>query len=150
MLISATLPMNKGPLVSVVIRSHNRSADVSECLDALIPQIGPEAEVILVDSASDPKMKAEMAKLATLYSAVNLTRVDQPGLSLARNRGVQSAAGDWVAFLDEDAVPFPDWLAKLLAVVAAASPTQAVIGGGIYPRHNLTCHPMHANIGRLL
>jgi glucosyl-dolichyl phosphate glucuronosyltransferase len=126
--------MNRGPVVSVVICSHNRSADVSECLAALIPQIGPGAEVILVDSASDPKNEAEMAKLATLYPAVNLTRVDQPGLSLARNRGVQLAAGDWIAFLDDDAVPFPDWLAKLLTVVTAASPTQAVIGGGIYPR----------------
>jgi glucosyl-dolichyl phosphate glucuronosyltransferase len=126
--------MNQGPVVSVVICSHNRSADVSECLAALIPQIGPGAEVILVDSASDPKNQAEMAKLAALYPAVNLTRVDQPGLSLARNRGVQLAAGDWIAFLDDDAVPFPDWLAKLLTVVAAASPTQAVIGGGIYPR----------------
>ena len=126
--------MNRGPVVSVVICSHNRSADVSECLAALIPQIGPEAEVILVDSASDPENEAEMAKLAALYPAVNLTRVDQPGLSLARNRGVQLAAGDWIAFLDDDAVPFPDWLEKLLAVVASTAPTQAVIGGGIYPK----------------
>ncbi len=126
--------MNKGPLVSIVICSHNRSVDVSECLEALMPQIGAEAEVILVDSASDPKNEAEMAKLAMLYPAVNLTRVDRPGLSLARNRGVHLAAGDWVVFLDDDAVPFPDWLKKLLATVTAASPTQAVIGGGIYPR----------------
>jgi glucosyl-dolichyl phosphate glucuronosyltransferase len=126
--------MNKGPLVSIVICSHNRSADVSECLEALMPQIGAEAEVILVDSASEPKNQAEMAKLAMLYPAVNLTRVDRPGLSLARNRGVHLAAGDWVVFLDDDAVPFPDWLEKLLATVTAASPTQAVIGGGIYPR----------------
>ena len=126
--------MNKGPLVSIVICGHNRSADVSECLDALIPQIGAEAEVILVDSASDPKNEAEMAKLATLYPAANLTRVDEPGLSLARNRGVHLAAGDWLVFLDDDVVPFPDWLAKLSAVLASAAPTQAVIGGGIYPR----------------
>jgi glucosyl-dolichyl phosphate glucuronosyltransferase len=126
--------MNKGPLVSIVICSHNRSADVSECLEALMPQIGAEAEVILVDSASDSKNEAEMAKLTILYPAVNLTRVDRPGLSLARNRGVHLSAGDWVVFLDDDAVPFPDWLEKLLATVTAASPTQAVIGGGIYPR----------------
>jgi len=126
--------MNKRPLVSIVICSRNRSADVLECLEALMPQIGPQAEVILVDSASDPKNKAEMAKLAILFPAVNLTRVDQPGHSLARNRGVRLAVGDWVVFLDDDAVPFPDWLEKLLAAVAAASPAQAVIGGGIHPR----------------
>jgi len=61
--------MNKGPLVSVVICSHDPCADVSECLNALIPQIGPEAEVILFDSALDPKNEAEMAKLAILYPA---------------------------------------------------------------------------------
>jgi glycosyltransferase involved in cell wall biosynthesis len=59
--------VNKGPFVSVVICSHIRSADVLECLDALIPQIGPEAEVILVDSASDPKNEAELAKLANCH-----------------------------------------------------------------------------------
>jgi glycosyltransferase involved in cell wall biosynthesis len=126
--------MNKAPLVSIVICSHNRSADASECLDALMPQIGEKAEVILVDSASDLKHQAEMAKLAILYPALKLLRVDQPGHSLARNRGAQLAAADWVVFLDDDAVPFPDWLEKLMGTVAAASSVQAVIGGGIYPR----------------
>ncbi len=126
--------MNKGPLVSIVICSHNRSADLSECLLALIPQIGARAEVILVDSASDPKNRAEMEKLATLDQAVKLIRADQPGLSRARNRGAGLAAADWVVFLDDDTVPFPDWLAKLLATLHAASPTQAIIGGAIYPR----------------
>jgi len=126
--------MNQGPLVSIVICSHNRSGDVSECLGALIPQIGAQAEVILVDSASDPKNKTEMEKLAILYPPVKLARVDQPGHSRARNRGVHLAAADWVVFLDDDAVPFPDWLERLLDTLAAASPAQAVIGGGIYPR----------------
>src|SRR5258708_19114538 len=75
-----------------------------------------------------------MEKVEILYRDVKLIRVGRAGLSLARNRGVHLAAGDWVVFLDDDAVPFPDWLGKLLATVAAASPTQAVIGGGIYPR----------------
>jgi glucosyl-dolichyl phosphate glucuronosyltransferase len=126
--------MNKAPLVSIVICSHNRSADVSECLGALIPQVGGDAEVILVDSASDPETQAALAKLAILYPVVKLIRAERPGLSLARNRGVELAIAEWVVFLDDDAVPFPDWLAKLLVAVAAASPTQAVIGGGIYPR----------------
>ena len=126
--------MNKDLLVSIIICTHNRSADVSDCLGALIPQIGRQAEVILVDSASDPNDTAELKKLAMLYSVVKLTRVEEPGLSLARNCGVNLAAGEWVVFLDDDAVPFPDWLENLLAAVSAASPTQAVLGGGIYPR----------------
>ena len=126
--------MNKGPVVSIVICSHNRSADVSECVGALIPQLGAQAEIILVDSASDPNDMANMAKLAILYPTVKLTRVDKLGLARARNCGVHLAAGEWVVFLDDDAVPFPDWLEKLLAAVSSAPPNQAVIGGGIYPR----------------
>jgi glucosyl-dolichyl phosphate glucuronosyltransferase len=126
--------MKKGPFVSIIICSHNRSADVSDCFNSLMPQIGPEAEVILVDSASDPKNQAELAKLATLFPLLKLIRVDHPGLSLARNRGVHRATADWIVFLDDDAVPFPDWLEKLLATLTAASPTQAVIGGAIYPQ----------------
>jgi glucosyl-dolichyl phosphate glucuronosyltransferase len=122
------------PLVSVIICSHNRSADVSECVSALIPQISSQAEAILVDSASDPGDQAEMTRLGNLYPTLKLTRVGQPGLSLARNRGVQLAKADWVVFLDDDAVPFPDWLEKVMATVSAASPSQAIIGGGIYPR----------------
>ena len=128
------LNMSKGPLVSVVICSHNRSADVAECLEALMPQIGAKAEVVLVDSASDPGNQAEMARLAAHYPALRLIRLNEPGVSLARNRGVELASADWVVFLDDDAIPFPDWLEKLLAALAAAPPTQAVIGGGILPK----------------
>src|ERR1700722_18703282 len=63
------------PLVSVIICSHNRSADVSECVSALIPQINSQAEAILVDSASDPDDQAEMTRLGNLYPTLKLTRV---------------------------------------------------------------------------
>ena len=126
--------MNKGPLISIVICCHNRGTDVSECVGVLIPQIGGAAEVILVDSASDPNVQAKLAKLTILYPSVQLKRVNKPGLALARNCGVHSAAGEWVVFLDDDVVPFPDWWEKLLAAVASAPPGQAVIGGGIHPR----------------
>jgi glycosyltransferase involved in cell wall biosynthesis len=128
-----SLTMSKGPLVSVVICSHNRSADASECLAALIPQVSSAAEVILVDSASSPIDQAQMKETAARYPEVKLIRVDEPGVSLARNRAVELASADWLVFLDDDAVPFPDWLEKLLAVLADASPRQAVIGGGILP-----------------
>src|SRR5260370_28827668 len=126
--------MKRDPFVSTIICSHSRSAGVSECLNSPMPQIGPEAEVILVDSASDPKNEAELAKLASLFPLLKLIRVDHPGLSLARNRGVHRATADWIVFLDDDAVPFPDWLETLLATLTAASPTQAVIGGANFPK----------------
>jgi GT2 family glycosyltransferase len=128
------LSMNRSPLVSIVICTHNRAADLSECLDALIPQIKDQAEVIVVDSASNAENRVRIVQVAGRYGPVKLDCVDRPGLSLARNRGAQLAVGDWVVFLDDDVVPFPDWFEKLSGVLAAAAPDQVVVGGGIYPR----------------
>lgn len=54
------------------------------------------------------------------------------GLSGARNTGVQAARSEIVAFLDEDAVPAPDWLERLL--VHYQEPCVAGVGGSIQPQ----------------
>jgi glucosyl-dolichyl phosphate glucuronosyltransferase len=126
--------MNQAPFLSIIICSHNRSHDVLECLAALVPQTGNDSEIILVDSACDPEHKRAMEAMATTCPALKLIRVEQAGLSLARNRGAQVARADWLVFLDDDAVPFPDWYQKCRAVFSTAPPTQVVIGGAIIPR----------------
>ncbi len=49
-------------------------------------------------------------------------RIAEPGISLARNLGLRVATSEWVAFLDDDALPAPDWADQLLPLLAAASP----------------------------
>ncbi len=58
-----------------------------------------------------------------------------PGLSVARNRAVaQAGENDVVAFIDDDAIPQPDWLARLAERWAEADHSVACIGGAIVPR----------------
>ncbi len=41
-----------------------------------------------------------------------LLRVEQPGVSLARNAGAREADGAYIAYIDDDAIPAPDWIAR--------------------------------------
>jgi GT2 family glycosyltransferase len=58
-----------------------------------------------------------------------------PGLSVARNRAIAEAGEtDIVAFIDDDAIPQPDWLERLAARWGEAADDVACIGGAILPR----------------
>lgn len=122
------------PLVSVIIATRNRGADVLENLQALMPQcVGKSVEVFVVDSASSPE---EAAILGSLKARDDLTfiRLDQPGLSRARNAALAQARGEWIALLDDDAVPRRDWADGLFTAVAGCGPDVAVLAGRVVPR----------------
>ncbi len=99
--------------LSVIVCTHDRPADLERCLEGLAAQRHP-AEVVVVDSASSvscrplvERYRSRIAQLACIY-------VDEPGLSLARNAGVAASAGAIVAFVDDDAVPEPEWSGHIM------------------------------------
>ena len=125
---------SKHPLaLSVVLCSHARPDYLAVCLAALVAQQDGQAEILVVDSASPPAAADRIAALAVQHGA-RLLRTDRAGLSLARNLGLADAAGGWVAYLDDDAVPAPDWQARLLARIGALPANIGVVGGRILPR----------------
>lgn len=115
------------PLLSVVVCTHNRPADLERCLDALAA-LAERPEVIVVDSASEPPCRelveryvSDMPDLVYVYEA-------DPGLSRARNRGVARASGSIVAFVDDDAAPRGDWSREIVAPFAR-DPGIGCVGG---------------------
>jgi glycosyltransferase involved in cell wall biosynthesis len=122
------------PSLSVILCTHDRPGYLEACLAGLARQDGAAGtiETIVVDSASPEPGAARIAMLAAGARA-RLVRCSVPGLSLARNEGLAAAAAPWVAYLDDDAVPEPDWAAALLAAIAGAPAGTACIGGRILP-----------------
>lgn len=101
-------------LVSVVLPAHNCAAFVGQAVESLWAQRDPDLEVIVVDDGSTD------STLEVLRSyADRIVLVSQPngGVSSARNRGLATATGDWVAFLDADDV----WAPSKLALQRAAT-----------------------------
>lgn len=121
-----------GPALSVVLCTHGRPDYLRACLAGLAGQSRREFEVVVVDSASPPAEAAAVADLAAEAGA-RLLRIDEAGLSRARNLGLAEAAGDWVAFIDDDAVPEPGWAAALLDRIDALPGSAAALGGRIVP-----------------
>jgi GT2 family glycosyltransferase len=118
---------------TVIVCTHNRAPVLRDTLAGLARLRAPAggAEVVLVNNASTDDTQGVVAELAPHirlpFRAVHESAL---GLSNARNRGVAEAKGEVLAFLDDDAVPAPDWLDGLLACYAR-HPDAECVGGRI-------------------
>ncbi|WP_298361014.1 glycosyltransferase [uncultured Litoreibacter sp.] len=99
------------PSVSVVVVSRHRPEELRKCLLALKLQTAMDFEVVLVGDAGISRVISELM----LTDRVKFSEFDIPNISRARNIGISLAAGDVVAFIDDDAVAEPTWLKRLTA-----------------------------------
>lgn len=100
---------------SVIICSHNRAGDLKSNLPRLKGLNYPrdQYEVLVIDNGSSDSTAEVVRSAAAEDSAIAYLREDKLGLSHARNRGIEAAQGELIAFLDDDAWPEPDWLLEL-------------------------------------
>lgn len=121
-----------GLTASVVIVSRGRPDALLRCLKAVEQLFFTAFEVVVV---ADP---AGIGALAAngLSETLKAIEFDQANISAARNLGLAAAAGDIVAFIDDDAVPEPTWLGYLVA--AFADPEVAAAGGFVRGRNGIT------------
>ena len=117
--------------ISVVIPTRNRPKAVESCLDALAAQTLPPGsfEVIVVDDGSEPPLALDPARWAAKFD-LKLLRQQNTGPAGARNRGVAEARGEFLAFTDDDCLPTPSWLEKLVA--ALREHPEALVGGSTF------------------
>ncbi len=108
--------------LSAVVCTHDRPDDLRRCLAAFAALEDP-VEVIVVDSASKTPVQP--------VDGVRVVRLDEPGLSRARNAGLALATGDLVAFVDDDAVVAPDWARQIAEPFADAA--VGCVGGTCLP-----------------
>ena len=107
-------PSKQRPGLSVVVATRDRAPALRRCLDALAAQEfrASNAELLVVDNAStDATRQALAEELARRRLPLKVVAEAQPGLSRARNSGIQQASGRFIIFLDDDALPAPGWLA---------------------------------------
>jgi GT2 family glycosyltransferase len=101
------------PTVSVVVPTYQSAHYLPDAVrSALAQTIAPsELEIIVVDDGSSDDVEAA---LAPFRDRVRLIRIEHAGVSVARNVGILSSRGRFVAFLDADDEWLPDRLAAML------------------------------------
>lgn len=136
---------------SIVIPVHNNAALTRACLDAVLADLGPGREAIVVDDASTDATAELLAGYGERIRRLALA--DNVGYARACNEGAALAGGELLVFLNNDTEPQPGWLealerharehpaaaavgAKLLYPNGAVQHAGVVIGQDGYP-HNL-------------
>jgi glycosyltransferase involved in cell wall biosynthesis len=121
--------------LTVCICTHNRNRYLRDCLDGLRRQTVSRDRfaILIVDSASTAQEAMELIRLADAHGA-RLVRLDQPSISAARNFGAWATRSPYIAYIDDDAIPAPDWVANILAAVTEPGLHPAMIGGRILPK----------------
>jgi glycogen(starch) synthase len=112
---------------SVVINTYNRAASLRHTLLSLRQQTYADFEVIVVNGPSTDRTEEVLAEFA---GWVRSLRCDVARLAVSRNIGINAAAGDVVAFIDDDSLATPFWLEEL--VEAYREPHVGGAGGLVY------------------
>ena len=116
------------PFFSIIVPTYSRLGQLAACLQSLASLNYPRDrfEVIVVDDGSKTPPEAVVASFC---DRIDVTLLTQPhaGPAAARNTGAARAMGEFLAFIDDDCAPAPDWLQSLAARFATA-PDYAIGG----------------------
>ena len=114
-------------MISVVIPVYNVEAYLQRCVDSVLEQTCRDFEIILVDDESTDSSGAICDQYAAADSRVRVEHKANGGPSVARNAGIDMAAGEYIIFMDSDDALEPDALEKLIAL---SSPDVDIVVGG--------------------
>lgn len=112
--------MKTCPLVSVIIPTYNRADIVRTAIESVLAQTYPNIELIVVDDGSTDHTQA---CLSAYGERIVVLTQDNAGPSVARNRGIEAARGEIVAFLDSDDYWLPAKLARQVEALEKAGPS---------------------------
>lgn len=126
-------------LVSVVIPVRNGKEFIFEAIQSVLGQSFSDLEVIVVDDGSDDY---DYQSLDKIDSRIRVIRLPGCGVSVARNTGMASARGRYIAFLDADDAWFPGKLEAQVRYFSLHPDVGCVFGGFIkWHQDSLGCFP---------
>lgn len=115
------------PLISVIIPTFNRVCQVQKAIESVFAQRYHQYELIIVDDcSSDGTVETVSEMIKDIPNAMILSLEANHGVSFARNRGIEHAKGEWIAFLDSDDQWHRDKLGRQIEYIAE-NPTCSIL-----------------------
>ena len=116
------------PRVSVVVPVYNGERTIEACVDSILKLSFPQddIELLLIDNASTDRTPTILNRYREHATILHEAK---RGPSAARNRGLENATGEIVAFTDADCVVHSDWLSQIIAPLN--DPAVGIVGGTI-------------------
>lgn len=130
--------MSSLPL-SVVIPTYNRAHTLKRALDSVLGQSLLPQEIIVVDDGSQDHSAALLAQYQNQITVLRLNA--NHGVSFARNRGIEIAQNEWIAFLDSDDEWLPQKCAKQWALFLERPHLRVLHSDEMWIRHGVRVNP---------
>jgi GT2 family glycosyltransferase/ubiquinone/menaquinone biosynthesis C-methylase UbiE len=115
---------SKQKLVSAVIVTSNRKKELIKCIDSLINQTYKNIQIIVVDNGSRPSVITWLPK--QYPQVVLVTNDGNYGPSKGRNQGIKAATGEYILFMDDDAIADQRMVESLFNVLVKEKKAGAV------------------------
>lgn len=96
--------------VTLYVPCYNAEKYLEQCLQAIMKQTYPIAEILIIDDGSTDRT----VEIASEYSVRIIKHGGNKGLAAARNTAFKRAGNEFVASLDADCIAEPDWLERLM------------------------------------
>ena len=114
------------PLVSVVIPTYNSAEFLVQALDSVFKQTYPNYEIVVIDDGSTDNTPQVVEPWR---SRINYIYQNNQGVAAARNKGIEAATGEFIAFLDADDLFLPYKLQQQIGVFEAQPEVGMVVSG---------------------
>lgn len=115
--------------LTVVIPTRNRFKKLVHNLGSLLVQTHLPDEILIVDNGSDSRIKILVEALAqTVQIKINYVSESEIGYPRVYNRGLQVAACEWVAFIDDDCIAHRAWVSKIIKAIKTHRDAEVFLG----------------------
>lgn len=114
-------------LVSVIIPAYNAQQLIARTLMSVLNQTYCHLEVWVVDDGSRDRTSEIVQAVTQQDNRIRLLQQPNAGVASARNLGIRSAQGEFIALIDSDDLWYPDALEKLVAQFQRSQPAVGVI-----------------------
>lgn len=138
-------------LITVVVPVYNAENYLSECIESIIKQTYKNWELILVNDGSSDSSDTICKKYVTKDERIRYISKENGGVSSARNAGIASAKGNYIAFVDSD-----DFISEImLSELIAQKADFAMCGYELFDDFTKSsslryeCHELHGDIAKL-
>jgi GT2 family glycosyltransferase len=114
--------VRRSPKVVAAITHHERPAKLYDAVMSLVSQLYPQLEIVVVDDGSRDATSLQLLdRLAPLFARFGVRLLRQPNryLGAARNHAITETDSDYILFLDDDDIAFPNLVQTLVSAAEA-------------------------------
>jgi GT2 family glycosyltransferase len=127
-LTSRELALRDGPSITVAICTHDRPDVLREAIKSVCAQRYPRLRILVIDNAPTSARTREVVSMFAAEHDVTYALEPRPGLSWARNRAIELADTEVIAYVDDDAQCDPWWAAEIARGFVEVPDADAVTG----------------------